>query len=155
VLVTKKKAAELLGVSVDTIERRIKRGELKGHKESRPQGLTWLVEVPHEIISQGNDRALPHADAQGSPPASLPQGELRRLEELVANLQAQIAAQHKQIEKQGEAYHGQLEAKDKQLEAKDKQIEQLHILLQQAQAALPAPRDSRSWWRFWQRHGRV
>jgi hypothetical protein len=67
VLVTKKKAAELLGVSVDTIERRIKRGELEGHKESLPQGLTWLVEIPQKIISQGNDRVLPHADAQGSP----------------------------------------------------------------------------------------
>ena len=152
VLVTKKEAAELLRVSVDTIERRIKRGELKGHKESRRQGLTWLVEVPQEIIPQGNDGALPHVDAQGSPPASLPQGELRRLEELVGSLQAQIGVQQKQIEKQGEAYQWQLEAKDKQLEAKDKQIEQLHVLLQQAQAALPAPKEDRpSWWRFWQR----
>jgi hypothetical protein len=38
-----------------------------------------------------------------------------------------------------------------QLEAKDKQIEQLHVLLQQAQAALPAPRENRPWWRLWQR----
>ncbi len=52
-LVTKKEAAELLGVSVDTIDRRIKRGELKGHKELRPQGLTWLVEVPQGSVPQG------------------------------------------------------------------------------------------------------
>jgi hypothetical protein len=38
-----------------------------------------------------------------------------------------------------------------QLEAKDKQIEQLHILLQQAQSALPAPRNGRPWWRVWRR----
>jgi hypothetical protein len=145
-LVTKKEAAELLGVSVDTIERRIKRGELKGHKESRPQGLTWLVEMP-----QGNGRAVPHVDVQGNPPASPPQAEPRRLEELVATLQTQVAVQQKQIEKQGEAYQWQLEAKDKQLEAKDRQIEQLHVLLQQAQAALPVPRENRSWWRFWER----
>ena len=81
-LVTKKEAAELLGVSVDTIERRIKRGELKGHKESRPQGLTWLVEIPQEIIPQGNGGVVPHADAQGDPSASPLHGELRRLEEL-------------------------------------------------------------------------
>jgi excisionase family DNA binding protein len=67
VLVTKKEAAELLGVSVDTIERRIKRGELKGHKESLPQGLTWLIEIPQEIIPQGNGGAVPHADAQATP----------------------------------------------------------------------------------------
>jgi hypothetical protein len=36
-----------------------------------------------------------------------------------------------------------------QLVAKDKQIEQLHVLLQQAQAALPAPRNGRPWWRRW------
>jgi excisionase family DNA binding protein len=152
VLVTKKEAAELLGVSVDTIERRIKRGELKGHKESRPQGLTWLIEMPQEIIPQGNGGAVPHADAQGDPSASPLHGELRRLEELVATLQAQIAVQQKQIDKQAEAYQWQLDAKDKQLESKDKQIEQLHVLLQQAQAALPAPRDNRSWWqRLWRR----
>jgi hypothetical protein len=40
-----------------------------------------------------------------------------------------------------------------QLQAKDKQIEQLHILLQQAQAALPVPKEDRlSWWhRLWHR----
>jgi hypothetical protein len=38
-----------------------------------------------------------------------------------------------------------------QLDSKDRQIEQLHVLLQQAQAALPAPRSGRPWWRVWQR----
>jgi hypothetical protein len=38
-----------------------------------------------------------------------------------------------------------------QLGTKDRQIGELHVLLQQAQAALPAPRENRSWWRFWQR----
>jgi hypothetical protein len=60
--------------------------------------------------------------------------EVQSLRELVANLQDRINAQ------------------GKELEAKNKQIEQLHILLQQAQAALPAPRDNRSWWRrVWRR----
>jgi hypothetical protein len=40
-----------------------------------------------------------------------------------------------------------------QLEVKDKQIEQLHVLLQQAQAALPAPRNNRPWWQRWWRRG--
>jgi hypothetical protein len=39
-----------------------------------------------------------------------------------------------------------------QLDSKDKQIEQLHVLLQQARAALPVPRENgHSWWRFWRR----
>jgi excisionase family DNA binding protein len=36
-----------------------------------------------------------------------------------------------------------------ELTAKNEQIKELHILLQQAQAALPAPRNGRRWWRFW------
>jgi transposase-like protein len=59
----------------------------------------------------------------------------------------------------GKAADGELEAlrelvavlKD-QVETKDQQIKELHVLLQQAQAALPAPRDHRPWWqRVWRR----
>lgn len=38
-----------------------------------------------------------------------------------------------------------------QLGTKDRQIEQLHVLLQQAQAALPPPRANKPWWRIWRR----
>jgi hypothetical protein len=47
-----------------------------------------------------------------------------------------------------ESMNSQFQLLKEQLEAKDKQIEQLHVLLQQAQAALPAPKeDQQSWWR--------
>ena len=37
-----------------------------------------------------------------------------------------------------------------ELATKNEQIKELHVLLQQAQAALPAPQENRhSWWRFW------
>ena len=36
-----------------------------------------------------------------------------------------------------------------ELEKRAREAEQLHVLLQQAQAALPAPKESRPWWRFW------
>ena len=49
------------------------------------------------------------------------------------------------------AQQHQLEIYERELEAKNKQIEQLHILLQQAQAALPAPRENRFWWKFWRK----
>ena len=137
-LVTRKEAAQLLGVSVDTIERRLKRGDLRGHKEHRPQGLTWLVEVPEELATASGNGATPPppAAAPGDAPASLSYsgGHLQVLEELVATLQTQVKADQEE------------------LAAKNKQIEQLHVLLQQAQAALPAPKEYRlSWWRFWRR----
>jgi chromosome segregation ATPase len=66
--------------------------------------------------------------------------EVQRLEELVATLKDELSLLQEQ-----------LQSKDGQLESKDRQIEQLHVLLQHAQAVLPAPRDNRSWWRFWER----
>ena len=41
-----KEAAERLGVSADTIKRRMKAGELVGHQKSTAQGFRWLVDVP-------------------------------------------------------------------------------------------------------------
>ena len=64
---------------------------------------------------------------------SQPPGEERVLRELVDALRYQVTG---------------LEG---QLGTKDRQIEQLHVLLQQAQATLPAPRSTRPWWRIWRR----
>jgi uncharacterized protein HemX len=65
----------------------------------------------------------------------------------VEGQRALIASLNEQVQAQKE----QLSAKDRQLENKDRQIGELHVLLQQAQAALPAPKDNRSWWRFCKR----
>jgi excisionase family DNA binding protein len=107
-------AAQHFGVSVDTIRRRLHRGELQGQQ----QGRVWLIEVPEPSTGP--------ADAQHST-ADAEQGVNRLIEALQAQVQAQ----------------------QEQLKSKDEQIRELHVLLQQAQAALPAPRDNRPWWRFW------
>jgi hypothetical protein len=49
------------------------------------------------------------------------------------------------------ALQSRIDAQDKQLEANDEQTRELHVLLQQAQAALPTARGDRPWWRFWTR----
>jgi hypothetical protein len=69
-------------------------------------------------------------------------GELAALRGLVASQKEQLALLKSQVLAQQE-----------QLGAKDTQIGQLHVLLQQAQASLPAPKEDRhSWWRrLWQR----
>ena len=38
-------AAALLGVSVDTVKRRMQRGELEARRETIPQGFRWLIRV--------------------------------------------------------------------------------------------------------------
>ena len=134
-------AAHQLGVSVDTVKRRIQKGELKGHQQPRPQGFVWLVEMPEETNLPGSNPANTPVDT------AVTAGELRRLEEMVQFLKGELNGRDVQIE----SWKQEAEAHREQLQAKDRQIEQLHVLLQQAQAALPAPKENRSWWRFWQR----
>src|SRR5918992_3522033 len=130
-LVTMTEAARRLGVSTDTIKRRLRRGELKGRKQPRPQGFTWLIELEAKVENSNGTRAATHAHTDASTGAS------DYLEDFIASLQSQVAVQQ-----------GQLVAKDHQIEIKDRQIEQLHVLLQQAQAALPAPRNNHPWWQM-------
>jgi hypothetical protein len=121
-------AATRLGVSIETIRRRLHKGVLKGRQVPTPQGFVWMVELTNE-----------------EPQREIPSGGSEPLHELIAVLKAQLEKKDHQLEIQAAAHQ-------EQLGAKDRQIEQLHVLLQQAQAALPAPRDNRSWWqRLWRR----
>jgi hypothetical protein len=128
-------AAVILGVSPDTVKRRLQRGELEGHQEETPQGFRWIIEVPDDSGPSNHSSAAP-ADARA------PAGAEETLRELVDVLKDEVSELRQQLQTQVTA-HGE------QLEAKDKQIEQLHVLLQQTQAALPAPREHRPWWRRW------
>jgi hypothetical protein len=117
-------AAQLLRLSEYTVRRRLRTGELTGHQVASPGGFTWVVEVPDNL-------------AQDAQVESCYSGEMAAMKALLARAEAQIASQETQ-----------LQAKDRQLESKDRQIEQLHVLLQQAQAALPVPKEEHhSWWR--------
>jgi hypothetical protein len=138
-------AAHRLGVSVDTVKRRIQKGELKGHQQPRPQGFLWLVEMPEEANQPGSNPADTPVDTAVST------GELRRLEEMVQFLKAELVVRDAEVE----SWKQEAEAHREQLQAKDRQIEQLHILLQQSQTALSTTRDNHSWWRkLWHHNGR-
>jgi DNA repair exonuclease SbcCD ATPase subunit len=150
VWVPKEEAARLLGVSIDTVERKLKRGELNGKQDPRPRGWRWLVEIPQDVATAETSAAPVSTPANA--PADAHANEPEALRELIDTVKDEVAELRRQLQSQAESYQQQLEAKDQQLEAKDKQIEQLHVLLQQAQAALPAPRDNRPWWqRLWRR----
>ena len=126
-------AARLLGVSQDTIRRRIRNGELKAHQETRPQGYVWRVTLPDEE---------PESEGQNHV------GDTYLSSELVEALRDTIQRQDDTIAQ----LRTQLEAKDRQLETRAREVQELHVLLQQAQAALPVPRDNRPWWqRLWRR----
>jgi len=127
-LVDKAEAARRLGVSVDTVERRLKRGELQGKQEQRGKGWRWLIEVP-----VGDAPADAPADAPVDAPANAPAeaGLLNALQTQIAHLQDQV----KHL--------------NQQLSVKDNQISELLIVTRQAQAALPSPPDQRRrWWQI-------
>ena len=149
VWVPKEEAARLLGVSIDTVERKLKRGELNGKQDPRPRGWRWLVEIPQDVAAAETSEAS--ASNPANAPADAHANEPEVLRELIDTVKDEVAELRRQLQSQAESYQQQLEAKDQQLEAKDKQIEQLHVLLQQTQAALPAPRDHRPWWQLWRR----
>ena len=118
-----REAAQLQGVSQDTIRRRIRRGELKAHQEPTPQGFRWLVELEEEVAQAEPRPTLGQGigDAQA--------GEAQVLRELVATLRSQVQGQ-------GE-----------ELEARRREVSELHILLQQK--ALMAPGGHPWWRRLW------
>jgi len=99
-----KEAAERLGVSQDTIRRRLKHGELAGERAKTPQGFVWRVELPQE----------PAGEAEGTAPESAPAPgdgiELARLRERIAGLErlakelrSERDAWHEQAQRDGEA----------------------------------------------------
>jgi Helix-turn-helix domain len=120
-------AARLLGISESTARRRLRNGELPGRQVPTKQGFVWMIEVDDALVTDNTDP-----------------GELAALRSLVASLNEQLALLKSQVV-----------AQQDQLVAKDTQIGQLHVLLQQAQAGLPAAGDNRSWWhKLWHRNGR-
>jgi hypothetical protein len=138
-LVTMTEAARRLDVTVETVKRRLRRGELQGHKQPRPQGFTWLIEMPEDTGDQDSTPSVTPSDTPTS------NAEVHRLEDMISLLQKELDVTREELEHQRSMYQSELVSKNKQ-------IEQLHILLQQAQAALPAPRDNRPWWqRLWRR----
>jgi ElaB/YqjD/DUF883 family membrane-anchored ribosome-binding protein len=130
-----REAAQQLGVAELTIRRRLRSGLIPGYQEDPPNGR-WWVDFPDD------ENGLKASDSMKGVEIS------SELEEALRDI---IHRQDETISQLREQHQVQLESCQQQLEAKDKQIEQLHILLQQAQAALPVPRDNRPWWQRWWR----
>lgn len=84
--VTIREAAARLGLSHDTIRRRIARGELRAHRDGTASNARYLVELP--------DDAEPTANA-GQPPTSTDRPDL--LERYVATLEEQLRERTREV----------------------------------------------------------
>jgi excisionase family DNA binding protein len=110
--VTILEAAKCLGMSTDTIRRRISRGELRARKVPSSHGDQYMVEIPDEIHTTSQENNVNTA-------------EIDILRKTINILETE-------------------------LEARRREVQELHVLLQQAQAALPSSKDRStklSWWR--------
>jgi hypothetical protein len=131
-------AGHRLGISQDTVRKRLRLGELTGTQVRAPGGFRWMVELPDDV---------PRVETKKNGNKEAEDREDQSLAELVAALSARVEGQQELIE----ALQSQIQTQKGQLEARGREVQELHVLLQQAQAALPAPRDNRPWWRFWER----
>lgn len=119
--VTIAEAARRLGVSPDTIKRRLKRGELVGRKQSSTRGMLWQIEVP-ALAEPVHDDALPlhddapHAVHDGAPAPAEP---------------VQDDTIH--------ALRGMLMTLERELDARRRETERLLGIIEQMQRALPLP----------------
>jgi hypothetical protein len=82
-------AAESLGVSTDTVRRRLKRGELPGEQRSTPHGPSWFVLLPRETAAAAASGDEPQATGAFNELAGAAI-ELAVLQERVVGLEATL-----------------------------------------------------------------
>lgn len=86
--VTIREAARRLGVSEDTVRRRMRRGDLVGVREDTAAGFRWLVEVPEEG---------PEAEAGPTGSAELLEVALAHERDVRALLERELEARRREV----------------------------------------------------------
>jgi len=126
-MVTIAEASQRMGVSVHTLKRRLKRGELQGEQRPTPQGYVWTVAIPDGIppSNGATPSSTPAAIPDGVPASGEDGGTLR---EMVEILQSQITGLQDQLRTMNQA-----------LSSRDNQITELVTVVRQTQAMLPPP----------------
>ena len=112
-LVSVAEAAKFLGVSEETVKRRIRRGELFGKQHPRPQGYAWMVEIPDELGANGANNhdtrhntptehddttTTQHHDTDHHATNGVSAGEMKRLDQVVAILEKQMSLHQEELE---------------------------------------------------------
>jgi excisionase family DNA binding protein len=140
-----REAAYRLGISERTLRQWIKDGKLVATMTVTEHGRQW--EIPESVLKDVNGH---HTNGQAPEVFPKPSGAAA---EASGSTQAGPSGRPGGVAETA-VCENCLWLRS-QIEAQNQQIHELHGLLQQAQAALPAPRDNRAWWRFWQRQGRT
>lgn len=79
-------AAKRLGMSIDTVRRRISKGELKARKVTGSHGEMYLVEIPDDT-----------PPAPDNPPPADNSGEIEALRKTISILETELEARRREI----------------------------------------------------------
>ncbi len=101
--------AEAYGVSVDTIRRRMKRGELEARRQQTPQGFKWLAVMPEPEITKTATNAPGSSRTNETAAHGVTIVEHDR-EELVATLRQELALRNREIARLHEVVASQAKA---------------------------------------------
>jgi len=133
-------AAELLGVSVATVRRRIRSGQLRADVVHRPQGIAYVVVLgsDHDEQSASDQQVGITAPLNQSPSDAMATWSASVLAPVVAALERSQAI----VREQAEAI-GELRATVASLEAQNATL----TALTSTQTPEPSTEPSRLWWR--------
>jgi len=115
-------AAVRMGLTAEAVRKRIARGTLPATKQD---GRWYVVLDGRDSLDSTSWTGRPTPDGLDGVQGAVQDGK----DKLIEVLQAQVVSQ-------GE-----------QLDARAREVQELHVLLQQTQAALPAANGHLSWWR--------
>ena len=120
-------AAHALGVSLITIRRRIKRGELRGQRLKTPQGFEWRVILPVQVVERNQD-----GKSQATPPASQASDQTATQSHEQATDQRLIEA----LQDHNATLQAEVAGLQTELDARRREVQALLTLLAQTQQRL-------------------
>lgn len=101
--------AAAYGVSVDTIRRRMRRGDIAGRREQTPQGFRWLAPLPDSVerLAAPVASGSPQSDNSAAHDLELIQ---RERDELIDTLRHELALRNREISRLHEVIASQAAA---------------------------------------------
>ena len=85
-------AAAILKVSVDTVRRRIKQGELQARKVASPHGEIYLVEIPEAVVLVPSESPV-NKDANPTEAETI-----EAMKKTVSVLESELAARRREVQ---------------------------------------------------------
>jgi hypothetical protein len=146
-----KEAAPRLGLTLDQLRRKLRRGEIGGRRVPTPTGHAWLVRVDGAL----SDAVRPPSDSTPAPPSAGGSPALARAQEMAVYSEQLLRPYVAKIETQAERL-GRLEERTESLQAETERLRARVAELEAAPAASEttetpiAPQAegpaARSWW---------